>query len=62
MPAVATALVGSGQPKIDYNEGTPSMDSTGTFRAELIENLEHITDGLYDDLVDLGLTPCAEPR
>lgn len=60
MPAVATALIGSDR-KTAYNDADPVDDANGDFVAELSEQLTGLTNALADDLVGLGLTPCATP-
>lgn len=60
MPAVATALIGSGA-KTRYNDANPSDDATGQFVPELAGQLTGLTNALADDLTGLGLTPCAVP-
>ncbi|RVQ65175.1 DUF4331 domain-containing protein [Croceicoccus ponticola] len=60
MPAVATALIGSDQ-KTAYNDADPADDANGDFVPELTEQLTGLTNALADDLVGLGLTPCAKP-
>ncbi len=61
MPAVATALIGSDQ-KIPYNDANPGVDATGAFVPELTEQLTLLTNGLADDLIGAGLTPCARAQ
>lgn len=56
MPAVATAVISS---KDDYNQANPSDDAAGTFVAEITAIVTIFHDALDDDLVGLGLTPCA---
>lgn len=58
MPAVATALIGSDM-KTAYNDADPDDDAAATFVPELTEQLTGLTNALADDLIDLGLTPCA---
>lgn len=58
MPAVSTALIGSDM-KSAYNDADPSDDAAGTFVPELSKQLTGLTNALADDLVGLGLTPCA---
>lgn len=61
MPAVSTALIGSGM-KNAYNDANPADDVDGTFVPELAGQLTGLTNALADDLVGAGLTPCAVPR
>ena len=61
MPAVATALIGSSR-KIAYNDANPSDDAAGTFVPDLTAQLTGLTNALADDLIGLGLTPCATPK
>lgn len=60
MPAVSTALIGSGM-KNAYNDADPADDVEGTFVPELAAQLTGLTNALADDLVGAGLTPCAVP-
>lgn len=61
MPAVATALIGSGS-KNAYNDGDPADDVDGDFQDEIVSQLTTLTNALADDLDMLGLTPCATPN
>ena len=58
---VATALIGS-DVKTAYNDADPADDAAGDFVPELTEQLTGLTNALADDLIDLGLTPCAMPE
>lgn len=58
MPAVSTALIGSDM-KTAYNDADPADDAAGDFVPELTEQLTGLTNALADDLIGLGLTPCA---
>ncbi|WP_448659784.1 DUF4331 family protein [Sphingomonas sp. CJ99] len=60
MPAVATALIGTNR-KNAYNDANPSDDAAGTFVPDLGGELTTLTNALADDLIGLGLTPCARP-
>ncbi len=61
MPAVSTALIPSGR-KIAYNDANPADDAAGTFVPDLTSELTTLTNALADDIVGLGLSPCATPR
>ncbi len=61
MPAVATALIGTAT-KTAYNAANPVDDANGNFVPEITTQLTGLTNALADDLVGLGLTPCARPR
>ena len=56
MPGVATALIGSPD---DYNAADPAVNQTGLFLPEIGSSIDKLHQGLDDDLVALGLTPCA---
>ncbi len=56
MPAIATAVITS---KDAYNAADPSDDAAGTFVGEITTNVTGLHTALDDDLVGLGLTPCA---
>ena len=60
MPAVATALISSAM-KNAYNDASPADDLTGggRFAPEFVSVLTGLTNALADDLVGLGLKPCA---
>lgn len=60
MPAVATALIGSSM-KNAYNDGDPNNDAALRYFPELSATLTTLTTPLADDIVRLGLTPCATP-
>jgi Domain of unknown function (DUF4331) len=60
MPAVATALIGSGL-RNSYNDANTADDVDGDFVPELGARLTVLTNALADDLGRLGLTPCATP-
>lgn len=59
MPAVSTALITGIGPKNAYNDADPAADATGRFVGDLSFSLTALTNGLADDLVRLGLSPCA---
>jgi hypothetical protein len=61
MPAVSTALITGNVNKNAYNDDTPTIDATGKWVSELAGSLTFLTNALGDDLVRLGLTPCAKP-
>jgi len=56
MPAIATAVIAS---KDAYNAADPVDDAAGDFVGEIVASLEFIHSALDDDLIGLGLTPCA---
>ena len=58
-PAVATALIGSAM-KNAYNDANPSDDVANTFVPEIVAQLTALHNGLADDLIALGLTPCSK--
>lgn len=58
MPAVSAALIGADM-KNAYNDADPADDAAGRFTPELIKQLTVLHDGLADDLIALGLTPCS---
>lgn len=60
MPAVATVLIGSGL-RNSYNDANTADDVDGDFVPELGARLTVLTNALADDLIALGLTPCAVP-
>lgn len=60
MPAVATALIGSGM-KNAYNDATPANDAAGQFVPELGAQLTGLTNALADDFSRLLLPLCARP-
>lgn len=60
MPAVATALISTSQ-KNPYNDDSPAVDATGKWVPEITATLTGLTNALADDLVGLGLSPCAQP-
>ena len=57
-PAVATALIGSAM-KNAFNDANPSDDVANTFVPEIVAQLTALHNGLADDLIALGLTPCS---
>lgn len=61
MPAVATALIGSSL-KLTYNDNNPADDAAGAFVPEITTQLTTLTNALADDLISLGLKPCAKPN
>jgi hypothetical protein len=56
MPAVATAVIMS---KDMYNQADPADDVAGTFVPEITDIVTALHDALDDDLMGLGLVPCA---
>lgn len=58
-PAVATALIGSAT-KTAFNDANLSDDIAGTFVPEIVAQLTALHNGLADDLIALGLTPCSK--
>lgn len=61
MPAISPALVG-GPLKNPFNDKDPANDAAGEFVAEFTTQLELLHNGLRDDLVAAGFTPCSIPR
>lgn len=61
MPAVSPALVG-GPLKNPFNDKDPSNDAAGEFVSEFTTQLELLHNGLRDDLVAAGFTPCSIPK
>ena len=58
-PAVATALIGTAM-KIAYNDANPSDDVQNAFVSEIVSQLTALHNGLADDLIALGLSPCSK--
>lgn len=58
-PAVATALIGTST-KNAYNDANPSDDVANTFVPEIVAQLTLLHNGLADDLIALGLSPCSK--
>ena len=58
-PAVTTAVIG-GPLKNAYNDAGPAEDIAGTFVPEIVAQLTVLHNGLADDLIALGLTPCSK--
>lgn len=58
MPAVNTAVITS---KDLYNVSTPADDVAGVFVPEIVANIDFLHGALDDDLIGVGLTPCATP-
>lgn len=56
MPAIATAVITS---KDAYNQANPADDAAGDFVGEITEIVTGFHDALDDDLMTLGLMPCA---
>ena len=56
MPAIGTAVIAS---KDDYNQDGPTEDAAGTWVEEITASVTAFHDALDDDLMGLGLTPCA---
>lgn len=61
MPAVSAALIGSAQ-KNNFNDDDPADDVSGPYVPEMTQQLTLLTNGLADDLIALGLKPCAKPN
>lgn len=61
MPAISPALVG-GPLKNPFNDKDPANDAAGEFVGEFTTQLELLHNGLRDDLVAAGFTPCSIPR
>lgn len=61
MPAISTALISGNASKNAYNDDTPTIDATAKWVPEIAGTLTILTNALADDLVRLGLTPCATP-
>ncbi len=61
MPAIATAVISSNL-KDAYNEATPADDAMGTFVDDIVANVTGLHAALDDDLIGLGLTPCAPDK
>lgn len=59
MPAVATALIGNSR-KTNYNDGNLGTDLAGANQADLFSRLTELTGALADDVIGLGLSPCAQ--
>ena len=59
-PALATALIPSGDAKLAYNDADPGVDVTGEFADEITGQLVAIATALQDDLTGLGLNTCAD--
>lgn len=57
-PAVATAVIGQAL-KNAYNDANPVDDASGAFVPEIVNQLTLLHNGLADDLIALGLTPCS---
>ena len=58
-PAVTAAVIG-GPLKNAYNDANLSDDVAGTFVPEIVAQLTVLHNGLADDLIALGLTPCSK--
>ena len=58
MPAIATALIGSST-KNPYNDGSPTTDIAGAFRADETTQLTNLMNGIGDDLTNIQLDICA---
>ena len=56
MPAIGTAVITS---KDAYNLANPTDDAAGTFVGEIVNNIDFLHGALDDDLIGLGLKPCA---
>jgi hypothetical protein len=61
MPAVSAALIGAAQ-KNNFNDDDPADDASGPYVPEMTQQLTLLTNGLADDLIALGLKPCATPK
>jgi hypothetical protein len=60
VPAVSTINV-LGPRKNAYNDGSPTLDTTRAYEADITAGLKALADILVDDLQGLSLTPCATP-
>ena len=58
-PAVTTSVIG-GALKTAYNDAGPNEDIAGIFVPEIVAQLTILHNGLADDLIALGLTPCSK--
>ena len=58
-PAVTAAVIG-GPLKNAYNDANLNDDVAGTFVPEIVAQLTVLHNGLADDLIALGLTPCSK--
>lgn len=56
MPAIATAVITS---KDEYNAADPVDDAIGLFVDEIVANIAALHAALDDDLISVGLAPCA---
>lgn len=56
MPAIATAVITS---KDAYNQADPTDDASGAFVGEIVNSVDFLHGALDDDLIGLGLVPCA---
>lgn len=61
MPAISPALVGAAM-RNTFNDKDPVNDAAGEFVVEFTTQLELLHNGLRDDLVAAGFTPCSIPR
>ena len=59
-PALATALIPSGDPKLDYNDANPAIDASGQFVNQIAGQLTTIATALQDDLTNAGFNTCAD--
>ena len=59
MPAISTALIPS-DTKTAYNDANPTDDAEGEFVPEITNTLTALTEGIGDDLTDLGFDICAD--
>lgn len=59
MPAVSAAVIGAAT-KNSYNDLGPAEDVAGVFVPEITAQLTILHNGLADDLIALGLTPCSK--
>lgn len=59
-PALATALIPSGDPKLAYNDANPAIDASGQFVDQIGERLTVIATALQDDLTNAGFNTCAD--
>ncbi|MEO6388983.1 MAG: hypothetical protein ABIT16_05875 [Croceibacterium sp.] len=58
MPGVSTVLIGAPL-KNPYNDGSPSVDVTGQYRAEQTAQMVSLMNSIGDDLTMIGLKICA---
>ncbi len=61
MPAVATALIPSSR-KVAFNDADPADDARGDYVADIVDDLEVLTNALADDFIARGLPICARRK